>query len=351
MYKAEPLLATEISSWDEWDEIIRSCPYSCAFHTSTWREALERSFKQLESRYFLIKDGFTPVAALPIFVFSPIPLVNFAQSMPWNLFGGPLVIGECDIGDINEVAKTCSKTISNLARRFGVCETSITLSPFHDEGFGRVFLSSGYNQLERRFTHLLRLSSDYDPLWNAYNKRIRTAVRKAEKLGVKVRESKEELDLREFYNIYLNSMDRLEGTPKPFSLLRQLQLSDIAKFSIAEYDGKIIAGLLYLFFNRTLTLWVGASMLEYREVRPNNAIFHQAIKWASEAGYDYVDFGASPLGNEGLVAFKEEWRAKPFYFDAYVKVYSKWKKRIWLKLEPMLRKAYGRYQRSSRTAT
>jgi hypothetical protein len=341
VYKAE--LASE-NDLVKWDEIIRSCPYSCAFHTSTWREALEKSFRQLRSHYFFIKDGSTVVAALPVFTFSPIPLVRFASSMPWNLFGGALIIRECDIVG---VVKACSEALSDLAQRFGVCESAITLSPHHDETFGKALLYLGYTRTDWRFTHLLKTKVDYEELWKAYNKRVRTAVRKAEKLGVKVRESQAESDLREFYTIYLNSMERLEGTPKPFSLLRELQLSEIAKLSLAEYDGKIIAGLLYLFFNRTLTLWVGASSLEYREVRPNNAIFHQVIKWACEVGYDYVDFGASPPGNEGLVAFKEEWRAKPFHFESYVKRHSKWKKQIWTMLEPMLRRLYGIYQKKS----
>lgn len=343
MYTAEPLSENDLASWDE---ISHSCPYSCAFHTSIWREALEKSFRQLRSHYFLIKDGSITVAALPVFTFSPIPLLRFASSMPWNLFGGALIIKECDVF---EVAKACSEALSDLAQRFGVCESDITLSPHHDhdETFGKALLSLGYTRTERKFTHLLKTKVDYEELWKAYNKRVRTAVRKAEKLGVKVRESKAESDLRAFYTIYLNSLERLEGTPKPFSLLRQLQSSEIAKLSLAEYDGKIIAGLLYLFFNRTLTLWVGASSLEYREFRPNNAIFHQVIKWACEVGYDYVDFGASPLGNQGLVAFKEEWRAKPFYFESYVKSHSKWKKQIWIKLEPTLRKIYSLYQKKS----
>ena len=84
----------------------------------------------------------------------------------------------------------------------------------------------------------------------------------------------------------------------------------VAKLAIASYEGRIIAGLLYLYYNQTVTLWCEASLPEYLQYRPNNAIFHHIITWACKEGYEHVDFGASPPENEGLIAHKEQYRAK-----------------------------------------
>jgi lipid II:glycine glycyltransferase (peptidoglycan interpeptide bridge formation enzyme) len=204
---------------------------------------------------------------------------------------------------------------------------------------------AGYEKNKELFTHLLNTNPDYEIIWKAYNKRIRGAVRKAKKTGVIIRDTDSEADLTAFYKIYLASMKRFKGTPKPFSLLRTLQLSPIAKLAVAEREDTIIAGLLYLFFNRTVTLWCGASIPEFLEYRPNNAIFHYIIGWACEKGYKWVDFGASPPENRGLIAFKEEWRAKQHNFSVYTKVYSPFRKNIWTFSEPMLRKIYALRQR------
>jgi len=86
MYQFEELTETEL-----WNKTAEGCSYSGAFHSLEWRDALECSFKQLKSRYYLIKENGTIVGALPCFVFSPTPMTKILLSMPFNLFGGPLI--------------------------------------------------------------------------------------------------------------------------------------------------------------------------------------------------------------------------------------------------------------------
>ena len=86
-------------------------------------------------------------------------------------------------------------------------------------------------------------------------------------------------------------------------------------------------------------------MPEFWEYRPNNAIFHHIIRWACEQGYEWVDFGASPPENKGLISFKEEWNAKQHNFSVYAKVHIPFRKSIWTISEPILRKIYALMQR------
>ncbi|HIE30323.1 TPA: GNAT family N-acetyltransferase [Candidatus Poribacteria bacterium] len=344
MYNLKNISAFEFA---QWDEVVSHCPYSSAFHSAQWITALEKSFKQLKSKAFLIEFENSLVGAFPCMVFQPIPSAKMLLSMPWNLFGGPLIVGDVTV-DFTAMIESIDTQLREFIDKQGVCETVITLSPHHPEEIETALSRSGYEKSEGLFTHLLKIDQDYEVIWKAYNKRVRGAVRKAEKMGVIVRDSDSEKDLTEFYKIYLASMKRLGGTPKPFSLLRTLQLSPIAKLAVAERQGNIIAGLLYLFFNRTVTLWCGASRREFLEYRPNNAIFHHIIRWACEQRYEWVDFGASPPENRGLIAFKEEWRAKQYNFSVHAKVHSSFRKRIWTLSEPMLRKIYALVQRNSR---
>ena len=52
MYTFEPLNS---ESSDVWDKILNNCPNSTAFHSSTWRNALAGSFKQIDSH--LLSDS------------------------------------------------------------------------------------------------------------------------------------------------------------------------------------------------------------------------------------------------------------------------------------------------------
>ena len=339
MYQFEELTKTEL-----WTQTVESCSYSSAFHSLEWRDALEHSFKQLEAWYFLIKEEDTIVGALPCCLFSPTPMTKMLLSMPFNLFGGPLIRDGYSLQSERFISNLNQK-LNELAHNLGACEVVITLPPLASPKIGVLLKENGYEEREQLFTHLLKIDPDYSVIWNAYNKRIRGAVRKAEKNNVVVRNSDSEEDLKAFYEMYLAMMQHFGSTPKPYSMMRYLQESPIAELTIAERSGVVIAGLLYLFFNHTVTLWCEASLPEFLKLRPNNAIIHHIIRWACQQGYDWVDFGASPPERQGLLAFKEQWRAKRFDFSIYAKVCSPWKRRIWTTSEPALRKIYGLMQK------
>jgi predicted N-acyltransferase len=344
MYTLEPLHPQNTHIWDT---ILVQCPDSNAFHSTTWCEALANSFKQLTPAYFLIKDCGTIIGGLPAFVFQPIPGIKMLHSMPWTLFGGVQLMAEASV-DVDGLSWAVETHLEEFVKAHGLCETVFTLSPCGTKEYGERLIAADYQIYGENFTHLLKTHSDYNVLWTAYNKRVRGAVRKAEKAGVTVYDTESDGDFAAFYEIYLATEKRLGGTPKPFSLLSALFHSKLARLAIAKQSGLIIAGLLYLCFNRTVTLWRGASVPEFWEFRPNNALFDHIIRWACAEGYEWVDFGASPPDNHGLIAHKEQYRAKQTHFRSFIKIHSPIKRAVWEKSEPTLRQLYSwvQYTRS-----
>ncbi|MCZ6680594.1 MAG: peptidoglycan bridge formation glycyltransferase FemA/FemB family protein [Candidatus Poribacteria bacterium] len=336
MYTLEPL-AYEDS--DLWEEILTGCPNSLPFHSIAWCHALADAFKQLTPAYFWIKDNGKIVGGLPAFVFQPIRGIKMLHSMPWNLFGGVQLVAEASV-DLDLLFQTVDTHLDELVSEQGLCETVFTLSPSQTAAYGQRLNELGYQKYEDLFTHLLKTQPDYDVVWAAYRGAVRTAVRKATKTGVTIYDTDRVGDLESFYEIYLATQKRLGGTPKPLPLLKSLFRSDIAKLAIAKHSGLIIAGLLCLHFNRTVTVWVNASVPEFWEYCPNDALYHHAIKGACESGYEWVDLGASPPDNEGLVFFKEAFGAKRSDFCSYIKIHSPIKRAVWEKSEPTLRQIY-----------
>ncbi len=337
MYTFEPLNSQRE---DSWDEILMRCPESNAFHSTAWRVALDNAFAQLSPIYYLIKENGTLIGGLPAFVFKPIPGIRMLHSMPWQLFGGIQLAADAGV-DIKALLESTEERLSGDVHDQGICETVWTLSPSQNSEYGHKLTEIGYRKHKTLFTHLLRTSENYDALWNAYNKRVRGAVRKAAKAGVSVSDACTDADLNAFYGIYLATIKRLGGTPKPRSLIESLYRSPIGRLAIAKREGVVIAGLLYLHFNRTVTLWCEASDPRYLEYRPNNAIFHHIIQWACEQGYEWVDFGASPPEHRGLIAHKEQYKAQRFDFCSYIKIHSPLKREVWRTMEPSLRKLYA----------
>ena len=337
MYTLDPLTP---QNQDKWDVVLRLCPDTTAFQSFAWREALASAFSQLTPTYLLIKQDDSVIGGLPAFVFQPIPGIRLWHSMPWNLFGGIYHIESLHINP-----EPLIRSIETEAVAQGWCEIRWTLTPNRTETDDDLFTEMGYARTDH-FTHLLKTNGDVESLWHAYNKRVRGAVRKAEKSGVTVTDTDSAEALATFYDMYLMTVKRLGGTPKPFALMQTLLQQKIAKLAIATYRGTIIAGLLYLRFNKTVTLWCEASVPAFLKYRPNNAIFHHIITQACREQYEWVDFGASPPENTGLIAHKEQYRAVRTNFASYTKIISPLKRTLWTKSEGALRQIYTWMQRS-----
>ncbi|RKU19721.1 hypothetical protein C6503_07350 [Candidatus Poribacteria bacterium] len=331
MYTVEPLTP---QNQDQWDAVIQQCPNTTAFQSLAWRDALASAFKQLTPVYRLIKQQGAVIGGLPAFVFQPIPGIRLWHSMPWNLFGGMYLM---DSAPANPKALITS--VETAAVEKGWCEIRWTLTPEHTAIYDDFFIETDYERTNH-FTHLLKTNEDVNALWHAYNKRVRGAVRKAEKSGVAVTDTDSETALSTFYDMYLMTIKRLGGTPKPRTLMQTLLQRKIAKLAIATYRNTIIAGLLYLCFNRTVTLWCEASVPAFLKYRPNNGIFHYIITQACREGYEWIDFGASPPENAGLIAHKEQYRANQTEFASYTKVVSPLKRALWTQSEGALRQIY-----------
>ena len=331
MYTLDPLTP---QNQDKWDAILRLCPNTTAFQSLAWRAALASAFSQLTPTYLLIKQDDSVIGGLPAFVFQPIPGIRLWHSMPWNLFGGIYHIESLHINP-----EPLIRSIETKAVAQGWCEIHWTLTPNRTETDDDLFTKMGYARTDH-FTHLLKTNGDVESLWHAYNKRVRGAIRKAEKSDVTVTDTDSAEALATFYDMYLMTVKRLGGTPKPFALMQTLLQQKIAKLAIATYRGTIIAGLLYLRFNKTVTLWCEASVPAFLKYRPNNAIFHHIITQACREQYEWVDFGASPPENTGLIAHKEQYRAVRTNFASYTKIISPLKRALWTKSEGALRKIY-----------
>lgn len=331
MYTVEPLT---LQNQDRWDAVIQQSPNTTAFQSLAWRDALANAFKQLTPAYLFIKQQDAVIGGLPAFVFQPIPGIRLWHSMPWNLFGGIHLMDNAPTDPEVLIA-----SVETAAAEKGWCEIRWTLTPEHTTAYDDFLTEAGYERTNH-FTHLLKTDGDVDALWHAYNKRVRGAVRKAEKLGVAVTDTNSEEALSTFYDMYLMTVKRLGGTPKPRSLMQTLLQQKIAKLAVATYRDTIIAGLLYLCFNRTVTLWCEASVPAFLNYRPNNAIFHYIITQACCEGYEWIDFGASPPENTGLIAHKEQYRATQTDFASYTKIVSPLKRALWTQSEGALRQIY-----------
>ncbi|MFZ0631601.1 MAG: GNAT family N-acetyltransferase [Acidobacteriaceae bacterium] len=146
-------------------------------------------------------------------------------------------------------------------------------------------------------TWVIDLNRDFATIEANMGRTTRNLVRRGVKTGVTIRHGNCD-DLARFFELMLATCRRQETKPNPPELRHLEALWDAAAPSgnvqifLAEYEGRVVAGLLAILFGETVTLWkVGAAPPD-KEVKPNDLMYHEAIRWAHQQGYRQCDFAA-----------------------------------------------------------
>jgi CelD/BcsL family acetyltransferase involved in cellulose biosynthesis len=163
--------------------------------------------------------------------------------------------------------------------------------------------------------HTLSLDRPPEELFSRFHRsQVQRNVKRAEKGGVQVRRGRSAEDLVEaFYALHLETRRR-QGVPvqprRFFRLLWERMLAPGLGFvSLAEFEGRPVAGAVFLRWGSAATYKFGASDPRYLRLRPNHLIFWDAISTLAEDGVTTLDFGRTDLDNRGLREFKSGWGA------------------------------------------
>jgi lipid II:glycine glycyltransferase (peptidoglycan interpeptide bridge formation enzyme) len=165
------------------------------------------------------------------------------------------------------------------------------------------------------FRHVLQLDPNPDNVLQGFKREVRKAIRLAKRSGITVTRAEQEQDLTGiFYGLHTATRRRL-GVPvqsrRYFSLIWQRVVErGLGFLLIARVAGQPVAAALFLTLNRTIIAKYSASDAAAWRMRPNNAVFWEAIIWACENGYSTWDFGRTDAVDEGVRTFKRRWGAE-----------------------------------------
>jgi CelD/BcsL family acetyltransferase involved in cellulose biosynthesis len=174
--------------------------------------------------------------------------------------------------------------------------------------------------------HELALGTDPDEVYRRFDKsRVQGSIRRAQREGVTVRAADCEDDVAgTYYDLQVRTRRRLGVPPQPrrfFRLLWERVIETGLGFVLlAHVDNSVIAGAVFLNWNRHLIYKFAASDEAHRKSQPNHAILWEAIRRGCELGCHTMDFGRSGPTDDGLRAFKSGWGAveRPLVYTTIV---------------------------------
>lgn len=192
---------------------------------------------------------------------------------------------------------------------------------------------------QKELTSVIDLTQDLDTIWrNMDKKSTRHRIKWARREGIKIRKNE---DYDQFFQIY-RSFIRKKGIKSLFDVfgVGSTTLETMKKYGtlfVAEYNGEILVGNVYLKDNSNIEAWLGASKrLEVDRTKAsiisnaNRLIEWEAIKYAKEKGMKEFDLGGlwseedakRDITKKGINSFKLSFGGKIDTRYSYQKIYS-----------------------------
>lgn len=152
-----------------------------------------------------------------------------------------------------------------------------------------------------------------ESIWDNFEGRNRTSIRKAIKSGVVIKHESSEETVRRFIELYNATMDYDQADPYYYfgndfynSILNDLP--DNHTFFYAELDGSIISCAIILHANKQMHYHLSGSDYRFRNISPSNLLLYEAACWGVEMGYKTFHLGGG-VGSQkdSLFKFKQSF--------------------------------------------
>lgn len=300
---------------EKWNSYLLNNPKSSFFHTLEWKNIIKDVYR-FEPYYFLAVDDKDEVkGVLCSFFTKSIIFGKKIISTPFNFYNEPLF-------DNDEAASVLIRSVIDVGKEKGIKYVEFkSLSEFDSS------LSSNFSLVKNDHYWIsgLELKPTPDESVKSYaprlTKNLRTLKANASKSNINVRELSSVSDLEAFYDVLVRLYrDKHNMIPQPYSLFKSLHDLGDKKFKllVCTVDGKVIGGMVLLFFKDRVVYAYGASNPEYARFSPSTLLVDHAIRLVSSLGFRFMDFGVTSPYQDGLLAFKSSFGALPkklpFYY-------------------------------------
>lgn len=298
-----------------WKAFVAAHPGGTIYHHPVWLEVLAKVYGY-KPAHLACKDTNGQIrGVLPLFHTRGLVTGYGLASLPRTPVAGPLAL---DSQATTALLKAALQRLEGPRARLRVTAPSA-----HLDG-----LVQGVSGTPWELTFVLTLPAQLNDLrfGNARNHaRIKWAINKSAKHGVRVRLAETKRDLKSWYQLYLDTMRWHAVPPRPYHFFEVcwelLQARGLMRLLLAEQQNggecRLLAGSVFLMFGQSVFYAFNGRDPKTLALRPNDAIQWRAIHDACKEGFRRYDFGEVVESNEGLAQFKGKWGAEASWLYRY----------------------------------
>jgi len=234
----------------------------------------------------------------------PNALSNFNDVITPYGYGGPYPYGELNTSDVKAFwtgldawLKSC-RVVSEFIR------FSLEISRPQIHYPGDVILKS---------KNIVRtLDKSLSEMWIDFEHKVRKNVKRAQQNGLRVELDRTGEKTKDFLEIYYSTMARREAKsfyhfgPDFFDKLNRSLDGSFLYFHVL-LQNKIISSELTLYSKETIYSYLGGTERSAYNLRPNDLLKYEIIKWGIESGLKRFVIGGGYQGEDGIYKYKKSF--------------------------------------------
>lgn len=292
-----PLEIINPLTYAHWNHLVTAAGEYSFFHSENWARVLSESYGY-KPLYFASIDNGRLQSLVPFMEVTSLLTGRRAVSLPFTDYCDPIFAGESSFRDVADCLITHGK--SAHWKYFELRESKCPA--------GDIPCYANYHG------HVLPLQQSPDAIFSNFRESTRRNIKKASRLGVRIEISATRESLAEFcrLNYRTRKMHGLPPQPEHFftNIYKYVLSENLGIVTLASYGGKYIAGAVFFHLGDKAVYKYGASDRDRQELRANNLVMWEAIRWYVAKGFASLCFGRTEPGAAGLNQFKTGWGAK-----------------------------------------
>ena len=301
-------LIVNVEDRHRWDEIVKSFAAYDVYYLSGYVKAFQ---KHGDGEPKLLYYNTESLRAMYVFMQRSTSLEGVYDSITPYGYGGVLFEGETSSENLQVF---WSEYVAKM-KELHIVDNFVRYHPVLANADAMRYIS---DVIDLGNTIAMDLTSP-EVIWANITSKNRNMIRKAEKSGVEIRQTKDLDMFKTFKEIYNSTMD-IDNASKYYYFEDEFyqsigkDLCDNFQLFYAVCNEEIIAMSIIIYANNQMHYHLSGSRVEYRNLAPSNLLLYKAALWGCEQGFKTFHLGGGVgSGIDSLYKFKSAFNRNSNY--------------------------------------
>jgi len=292
--------------YPDWDSVLLRSNDHSFFHTSAWALVLKESYRY-KPIYFVLFEKDQLALLMPFMEVSSLLTGKRGVSLPFT----------------DQCAAYSTKKEFLPEAAYCAIDYAGKAGWRYIEWRDSEYFPKGVPPSEVYYAHDLDLLKTEQELFSLLRDSNRRSIKKAIREGVFIKIDQSLDSVKSFYRLNCLTRKRHGLPPQPFAFFKNIFDHIISQnlgiVVSASHSEEVVAASVFFHFGTSSIYKYGASDITRQNLRPNNLVMWEAIKWYRDRGFKILSLGRTEPEDQGLLQYKRIWGATetPIYYYRY----------------------------------